>query len=260
MQISLCLPTGGVRMSLQRIRARQPIVHCITNTVVANFTANGLLAIGASPIMADAIEEVVDIVQIADGLLINIGTLNARTVAAMDLAMTAAADKGIPIVVDPVGAGASKFRLETAHHFLTNKGVTLLRCNAGELAAICGANWQASGVDSGSGEANIEQLAKEAARRFSCFVIVTGEQDFLTDGETLAIVTGGHQKVTQITGTGCLLSAICTALLANSEQPIEDLKTLLSEYKMVAKRAFAPLGTYQVQLINELAAISEVSQ
>lgn len=225
-----------------------------------NFTANGLLAIGASPIMADAIEEVADIVQLADGLLVNIGTLNARTVAAMHVAMDAAAKKGIPIVFDPVGAGASSYRLETARQFLAKRCVTLLRCNAGELAAIAGVKWQASGVDCGKGDANMEELAKKVALRFSCLVVVTGEQDVVTDGETLELITGGHQKVTQITGMGCLLSAICTALLATSEQPLKDLKTLLTDYKTVAEKALAPLGTYQLQFVNELERMSEVTQ
>ena len=247
-------------MSLQRINKRKPLIHCMTNTVVTNFTAHGLLAIGASPIMADAIEEVVDIVRLADGLLINIGTLNERTVAAMNVAIDVAMEKGIPIVFDPVGAGASNYRLQTARHFLTNKRITLLRCNAGELAAIAGTKWQASGVDSGSGDVNIEQLAKDVATRFSCFVIVTGEMDLLTDGHMLEVVAGGHEKVTRITGTGCLLSAICTALLASSENPIADLKTLLTEYKHVAERALAPLGSYQVKLLNELERMSEVSE
>lgn len=247
-------------MSLQRIKKRQPLIHCMTNTVVSNFTANGLLAIGASPIMADAIEEVADIVSLADGLLINIGTLNECTVASMEVAMDAAYEKGIPVVFDPVGAGASNYRLQTARHFLTNKRITLLRCNAGELAAIAGVDWQANGVDSGSGEANIEQLAKEVAKRFSCLVIVTGEQDLLTDGKVLEVVTGGHEKVTRITGTGCLLSAICTALLASSENPIRDLKNLLMEYKQVAQCALAPIGSYQVELLNELERMSEVSE
>lgn len=252
------LATGGVRMSLKKIQKRRPLVHCITNAVVTNYTANGLLSVGASPIMADAIEEVAEIVQIADALLVNIGTLNARTVAAMDVAIDAAKEQGIPIVLDPVGAGASAFRLATVHQFLQKHAVTLLRCNAGELAAILGVSWQANGVDSGSGEANIEQLAKEAAQLYKCLVIVTGAQDILTDGEHIKIIEGGQEQITQITGTGCLLSAICAALLASSNEPLKDLEALLAEYKLAAQRAFAPLGTYQIQFINELQRLSEV--
>ena len=247
-------------MSLQLIHQRKPLIHCITNTVVTNFTANGLLAIGASPIMADAIEEMPEMISLADGLLINIGTLNNRTVTSMKVAIERANAKGIPVVLDPVGAGATKYRLDTTLDFLTNTKISLLRCNAGELAAIAGVNWQANGVDSGHGEADIEQLAKEVANRFSCIVIVTGAKDILTDGTKLEHIAGGHEKVTRITGTGCLLSAICAALLASSSEPLPDLKALLIEYKQAAEQALAPLGTYQIQLLNELEHLAEVSR
>lgn len=245
-------------MSLKKINERQPLVHCITNTVVTNFTANGLLAIGASPIMADAIEEMTDIVSLADSLLVNIGTLNARTVASMKAAVQAAKEKGIPVVLDPVGAGASNYRLTTSLELLETKGVMLLRCNAGELAAIAGIEWQANGVDSGSGEANVSELAKTVAKRYGCFVIVTGAQDVLTDGNRVELVSGGNEKVTRITGTGCLLSAICAALLASTESVMDDLQILLKEYKQIAERAAGPIGAYQVALLNELEQLAEV--
>ena len=247
-------------MSLQLINERKPLVHCMTNTVVANFTANGLLAIGASPVMADAIDEMDEMVALADCLLINIGTLNVRTVTAMKRAVKNANAKGIPVVLDPVGAGATSYRLETARYFLEHARVTLLRCNAGELAAIAGVNWQARGVDSGEGDASIDVLAKEVAARYRCLVIVTGEQDVLTGGEQLAYARGGHVNVTKITGTGCLLSAICAAMLASSTDPLHDLQQLLTEYKQAAENAFAPIGTFQLQFLNELERIAEVAQ
>jgi hydroxyethylthiazole kinase len=245
-------------MSLSQIRARGPLVHCITNTVVTNFSANGLLAVGASPIMADAIEEIDEIVQISDALLVNIGTLNARTVAAMDAAIDVAARKGIPIVLDPVGAGASQYRLETVQRLLQKNAVTLIRCNAGELAAIAGVNWTAKGVDSGSGEADIEPIAREVAARYHCLVIVTGEADVLTDGQSFIRVRGGNEKITRITGTGCLLSALSAAVLASTKEPLSGLEGLLADYKQAAEQALAPIGTYQVQFLNELERLSEV--
>lgn len=247
-------------MSLKLIYKQKPLIHCITNTVVSNFTANGLLAIGASPVMADAIEEVEEMVQIADGLLINIGTLNARTVHSMHKAIKAANLKGIPVVLDPVGAGATSYRLQTTMDILQKTKVTLIRCNAGELAAIAGAEWQGRGVDSGEGTVAIKRLAKEVALRFKCLVIVTGEQDVLTDGKQLIHVLGGHPNITKITGTGCLLSAICTALLASSTAPLIDLNLLLEEYKQVAVNAYAPIGTFQIQLLNELEKLAGVPQ
>lgn len=246
-------------MSLRLIRNRHPLVHCITNTVVTNFSANGLLAVGASPIMADAIEEIEEIVQISDALLINIGTLHARTAAAMSAAIDAAKRKGIPVVLDPVGAGASKYRLETVRKFLETRAMTLIRCNAGELAAIAGVDWNAKGVDSGSGDADIEPIAREVAARYNSLVIVTGAADILTDGESVIRVHGGNEKITRITGTGCLLSALCAALLASTNEPLNGLEGLLSDYKKAAERALAPIGTYQAQFLNELERLSEVA-
>lgn len=245
-------------MSLQKIRENQPLVHCITNTVVTNFTANGLLAIGASPIMADEVEEVGEIVSLANSLLVNIGTLNARTIASMEVAIATAYNKGIPIVFDPVGAGASEFRLQTSHRILETNRVSLIRCNAGELAAIAGVKWQSIGVDSGSGDADIKAVAKAVANRYRCLVIVTGAEDVLTDGKHVEIISGGNEKVTRITGSGCLLSAICAALLASSNRPLEDLQVLLQQYKAIAERAVGPIGTYQIELLNGLEQMAEV--
>jgi len=247
-------------MSLNLIRTRRPLVHCITNTVVTNFSANGLLAVGASPIMADAIEEIDEIVQISDALLVNIGTLHARTAAAMNAAIDAAARQGIPVVLDPVGAGASKYRLETVRQFLQKNAVTLIRCNAGELAAIAGVDWNAKGVDSGSGDADIEPIARDVAVRYNCLVIVTGEADILTDGESVIRVPGGNEKITRITGTGCLLSALCAALLASTSEPLSGLEGLLADYKTAAERALGPIGTYQTQFLDALERLSEVSR
>lgn len=253
------LAAGGVRMSLVRIHNRKPLVHCMTNTVVINFTANGLLAVGASPIMAEAAEEMADIASITDALLINIGTLQRTTVEAMQRAIVASAKRSIPIVLDPVGAGASTYRYETTMQFLQTGHITLLRCNAGELAAIAGVSWQAKGVDSGEGDANMLDIASKVAQAYHCIVVVTGEVDIVTDGKALIEVPGGNARITKITGTGCLLSALCAAVLA-AECSVEAIAELLTDYKQAAANANAPIGTYSVQLLNELERLSEVAQ
>lgn len=245
-------------MTLTCIRSKQPLVHCITNHVVMNFTANGLLAVGASPIMAHAVEEVAHITSISNALLINIGTLDAPVVHAMDEAMRAANAHHIPVVLDPVGAGASPYRLETVRTFLTTHRVTLIRGNAGELAAIAGITWHATGVDCGSGEANVAEIAEIVARMYNCLVIVTGAEDVLTDGQHTRHIAGGCARITRITGSGCLLSALCAAVLGASENAFADLATLLQAYKEAAVRANAAIGTYPVQLLNELERLAEV--
>lgn len=244
-------------MSLQQIYKRKPLVHCITNYVVANFTANGLLAVGASPVMADAKEEAAQMASIADGLLLNIGTLNAETIAAMKLAGAAANKKGIPIVLDPVGVGATPFRLQTARQLLLEIDVQLIRCNVGELAALMNAEWQVKGVDCGDGELNIAEVAKTLAKNHSCLVVVTGEVDYITDGEQVAQVTGGDARITHITGTGCLLSALCAAVLCAGVDAFTSLQQLLQQYKEIASRAVAPIGTYQMNVLNELEEVAK---
>lgn len=247
-------------MSLQQITKRKPLVHCITNYVVANFTANGLLAVGASPVMADAKEEAAQMASIADALLLNIGTLNAETIAAMKLAGAAANVKGIPVVVDPVGAGTTEFRLQTAKQLLAELDVQLIRCNAGELAALAGVAWQAKGVDCGEGQLPVAEVAKALANNYACLVIVTGEVDCVTDGEQVAYVTGGNARITQITGTGCLLSALCAAVLSASEDAFHSLTALLQEYKDIAARTVGPVGSYQIALLNALEQVAEVAK
>lgn len=248
-------------MSLQKINLKKPMVHCITNYVVANFTANGLLAIGASPVMADSKEEVAEMASIADALLLNIGTLNERTVTSMILACQSANKHQVPIVLDPVGAGATEYRKSTTYDLLQKVKVDLIRCNVGELAAIADIKWQAKGVDSGSGDTiDVVEIAKKVANKNNCLIIVTGETDVLTDGDKVALITGGNEKITKVTGSGCLLSAICAALLASSTEPFTDLKNLLSEYKQISEKIDAPIGTFQVQVLNQLELFSEGKQ
>ncbi|WP_110926880.1 hydroxyethylthiazole kinase [Bacillus massiliglaciei] len=245
-------------MSLSKIRKKQPLVHSITNYVVANFTANGLLAIGASPVMADEAEEVEEMVSIASSLLINIGTINTRTKEAMLLAGKRANELGIPVVLDPVGVGATSFRKQAVRELLDGVQFTLIRCNAGELATIAGVQWEAKGVDSGEGEMDVAAVAKQVAEQHHCLVIVTGPSDYLTDGHWEFFVAGGNERMTEVTGTGCLLSAICAAALSLDGETIANLRDVLADYKQVAEWAVQAehLGSFQAEVLNGLHRLS----
>ncbi|WP_153732559.1 hydroxyethylthiazole kinase [Sporosarcina obsidiansis] len=217
---------------IQQLRQEQPLIHCITNIVVANFQANGLLAIGASPVMADAIEEAEEIAKVAACSILNIGTLKQQTVDAMILSGTSARAEGKPVVLDPVGAGATQFRKASVLRILEEVDITLIRCNAGELAAIANIPWSAKGVDAGEGQANIEEIAKKVALDHTCLVAVSGEVDIVTDGRSTLSITGGHPMMTAITGTGCLLSSVVGAFLTvGSERPLEAAAEALLFYK-----------------------------
>lgn len=246
---------------LSKIKQTAPLVHCITNYVVANFTANGLLAIGASPIMADEVNEVADVVTAAQGVLINIGTVNDRTVQTMLVAGKKANELGVPVVLDPVGIGISSYRKQVVQQLLKRIQVDLIRCNAGELAAIAGKEWHQKGVDSGIGAMPVSKVAREVALKYRCRVIVTGETDYLTDGQEERYVSGGNEIATRITGMGCLLSAVCTASLASGkEASFNQLAITLQEYKQAAEQSGNEVGTFVVQFMNALQKIAEAGQ
>ncbi|MFC7687721.1 hydroxyethylthiazole kinase [Ureibacillus sp. GCM10028918] len=245
---------------LAKINQAKPLVHCITNYVVANFTANGLLAIGASPVMADEVEEVADMVSIAGALLLNIGTVNTRTEKAMLVAGRKANECGVPVVLDPVGVGATPYRKSAVMQLLEQVSIDVLRCNEGELASIYGVTWESRGVDSGTGDMDTISVAKELARKYQCIVVVTGETDLVTDGQEIIQIRGGNIYATRITGTGCLLSAICAAVLASSEHPMQDLASTLKQYKDASEQSGEELGAFQINFINALQRMAEGSK
>lgn len=247
-------------MSLQHIRTQAPLVHCISNIVVANFKANGLLAIGASPVMADAPEEVAQMVAIAGALSINMGTLNSESVKAMLAAGVAANTLGTPVVFDPVGAGATEFRRQTVRAILRDVCTTVIRCNIGELAAVAQVPWQQKGVDSGAGDLAVVDVAKQVALQYQTVVAVTGETDVVTDGTRVAHITGGSSLTPLVTGTGCLLSAVVAAGLFGADDVFAATVSVLKDYKQVAELAQSharAIGDFQVAFLNALQQLSQ---
>ena len=246
-------------MSLCKIRQQNPLVYCITNTVAANFTANGLLAIGASPLMSDEVAEARELVNIADALLLNIGTVHTATAKAMLVAGKAANEKGIPVILDPVGVGASSYRQQVVEQLLEQVNVQCIRCNVGELAALAGVHWQSRGVDSGDGEINVIEVAKLIANAYNTIVFVTGRTDVVTNGQEVREIAGGDQRITEVTATGCLLSAICAAALTTAQEPISALYHTAQDYKRVATMASQQqqIGHFQYELFNALQQLSK---
>ena len=173
---------------LSKIREQNPLIHNITNIVAANFSANGLLALGASPLMSANIEEMIEIPKISQALVINIGTLIGKERDAMLLAGKMANSIGIPVVLDPVGVGVTRYRQETVRQLLAEVKFALIRGNAGELAAIAGADWQAKGVDAGQGKTNLQEAAQRVALCYDCTVLISGEVDIISDGQQTATV------------------------------------------------------------------------
>src|SRR5256714_5345700 len=197
-----------------RIRQQRPLVHHITNMVVMNDTANITLAIGASPVMAHAPEEVEEMVKLARVLLLNIGTLTPEQIEAMLRAGKRANELGIPIVLDPVGAGATNLRTQSALRLLRELRVSVIRGNASEVGTLVGVAAETRGVDSISLAEDREVVANRAAREFGCTVAITGVRDVIGDGERLARVDNGHPLLGVITVSGCMATTLVAAFLA----------------------------------------------
>jgi len=199
---------------VERVREKKPLVHHITNYVTVNDCANITLAIGASPIMADALEEAADIAATASALVLNLGTLNERTIPSMLAAGRAANKAGVPVVLDPVGAGASKLRNETAARILNEVKISVLRGNISEIRFLAGLKSAAKGVDAseddlqGSADASAGAIAKTLAARYHCVTAITGATDVVSDGKTVVCVENGHPMLANLTGTGCMCSSL----------------------------------------------------
>ena len=198
-----------------RVRARTPLVHNITNYVTVNDVANAELAIGGSALMADAVEELHDMVKIASAVNINIGTLNVRTVESMHAAADAAAELGRPLVFDPVGAGASALRNETTRAFLAHAYPACIRGNLSEIAFVAGLAATTRGVDAGEvdGAASPEEVAAQVARAHGCICAITGVVDVVSDGTHTIFIENGDAAMGKITGTGCMCDGLIAAFL-----------------------------------------------
>lgn len=198
---------------LSEVRAKAPLVHNITNYVTVNDCANALLALGASPIMADDIGEVSEIVALSQALVINMGTLNQRTINSMIAAGKAANQLGIPVIFDPVGAGASGLRNNTAREIVTQVKLSVVRGNISEISCLAGLSSSTKGVDAGESDAKKDGavIAKSLAQRLGCTVAITGAVDYISDGARLAKITNGHEMLGKVTGTGCMTTSLVGA-------------------------------------------------
>lgn len=219
----------SIERAARNVREGCPLVHNITNYVTVNDCANALLACGASPIMSDDIDDVVDITSICGGLVLNIGTLNARTVESMFAAGERSAQLGHPIVLDPVGAGASAMRTETASSLLDRLPVAVVRGNMSEVKALAGASSSTRGVDVCPEDAVVEgnvseaaSFAREFAAKAGSAVAITGAIDIVADENRAFAVRNGSALQGKITGAGCMLSSITGAFaVANPGTPLE---------------------------------------
>jgi hydroxyethylthiazole kinase len=248
-------------VSLDRIRQRTPLIHNVTNFVVMNDTANALLAIGASPVMAHAVAEVREMVAYAGALVLNIGTLEEAWIKAMLVAAEEANGRGIPIVLDPVGAGATTLRTATTRQILQFARIAVVRGNAGEMATIAGLGGKVRGVDSVSA-ADPEGSARVVASQTRGAAVVSGAVDYVADQGRVAEVHNGHPLMGRITGSGCMASAIIGAFLAVEPDPFlaatEASIAFAIGGEIAAAKSAGP-GTFRQQLMDALDGLDRAT-
>ena len=224
---------------LATVREKNPLVHNITNYVAMNFSANALLAIGASPVMAHAVEEMEDMVGIASALVINIGTLDAEWVCGMLAAGRAAHRQGKPIVLDPVGAGATPYRTQTAWQIIRECHPTIIRGNASEIMALINADIRSKGVDSSMNSDDAVEAARQLAKATGAIVVISGPTDYITDGTHMETVTYGSPLMTRVTAMGCTASSIVGAFAAINPNPLEAATHAMTVMGICGERAVA---------------------
>jgi hydroxyethylthiazole kinase len=241
--------------ALELIRKNRPLVHHITNMVVMNDTANVTLHVGALPVMAHAPQEVAEMTGLAGSLVLNIGTLTSEWTAAMLIAGRRANERQIPIVLDPVGAGATKLRTDTSLQLLRELKISVLRGNAGEIGAVAGAGGEVRGVESIRGLDNPAATAKTLAGQHSTVVAITGAHDILSDGKRVLGVDNGHPLLSANTGTGCMSTAVIGAFCAVEKDYLIAAAIALACYglaaEIAAKEASGP-ASFKVALLDSL--------
>ena len=261
------LDPSDIWADITAVRARAPLVHCITNFVVMNFNANVLLAAGASPVMAHAHEEVADMAAIAQALVLNIGTLDPYWIESMRLALPVAAQRAIPVVLDPVGAGATTYRNASIEALMNVALPTVIRGNGSEVMSVAGAAVQTRGVDSGAAASDALSSARALAQRIQGVVCVSGQTDHVVDAKGRWMrLHNGHEWMTRITGVGCsataLIGAFCAVQLDAWRATVSAMSLMAIAGEVAAEKALLRrqgVGSMQIALLDELQLLDHTT-
>jgi len=246
---------------LTKIRTQKPLVHHITNVVTINDCANVTLCIGALPVMAHAPEEVEQMVSAARALVLNIGTLTVEQIDAMVLAGKKANELGIPVILDPVGVGATDLRTENANKILRDVKVSIVKGNSAEISILAGMGGQIRGVESVGEHENIKEVCKILAVKYNTVVAMTSKQDIVTDGKTVYLIDNGHYMMSKVVGTGCMAASVIGAFAAIEEDCVKAAAAALASFgiagEMAASKGDMGPGTFKVLFFDELSDLSE---
>ena len=245
---------------LQKVRTIAPLIHHIANYVTVSACADVTKCFGASPVMADAVEEVQEMTNIANALVLNIGTLNSNIIESMKVAGKQANKKQIPVVLDICGVGATTFRNDKAKELLESIKITVLKGNASEIATIAGLETQTKGVDAGAVETNITDLAKNLATKLNVVVVITGVEDIVSDGKDTYVIKNGCSTMGDIVGTGCMSSSIVGTFCAIEKDYALACVSALVCFEICAELAnkeSCGLGNFKVKLFDKVLSLNE---
>jgi hydroxyethylthiazole kinase len=252
------MPDIDIPEALRALRSKRPLVHHITNYVTVNDCANVTICIGAAPVMAEAREEVQDMVPLAGALVLNIGTLRTEQVESMLLAGREANQLGIPIVLDPVGAGATPYRTNTARMLLDELEIAVVKGNAGEIGVLSGAGGKVVGVDSQGIKGEAADVAREYAQSRGGVVVISGATDVISDGRRTYLVDNGHPMMGRVSGTGCMATSVLASFCAVEDDMVAASVAALACFGLAgeeaAQRCDGP-ASYKVALLDAVAAL-----
>ncbi|MBE0447072.1 MAG: hydroxyethylthiazole kinase [Actinobacteria bacterium] len=244
---------------LQRIKEEKPLIHHITNFVVMNETANVTLCLGALPVMAHAKDEVAEMVSFAGALLLNIGTLTTELVDSMVIAGKRANELSIPVILDPVGAGATKLRTDASRRILDEVAIAIIRGNSAEIGVLAGAGGEIKGVEAVGKDEKIVDVARGLAAREKCVVSVTGPEDIITDGERVALVKNGDPMMATITGTGCMSTTITAGFASIQKDYLKAATGALVTFGIAGEKAATMTrgkpGSFHAALYDSVYAV-----
>jgi hydroxyethylthiazole kinase len=227
----------------RQLRELTPLVLCLTNSVVREFTANALLALGASPIMSDAAEEIVELVGIANALNLNIGTPTPRSSEAMEVAARAAYSRQIPVVLDPVAVGATELRRDLVHRLLRIARPTAIRGNQAEIAFMAGLPALARGVDAAGISDHARVATVQLAKELGSVIIASGPIDYLSDGNKVIALENGHPLMPRVTGSGCVATAFVASFLTVDPEPLSAAISAMTVMNIAGELAAERSGT-----------------
>jgi len=247
---------------LSKIKQDKPLIHHLTNWVTIYDCANIVKTLGASPVMAHAKEEVAQMTSIASALVLNIGTLTVDFIEAMKIAANAANKKGIPVILDVCGAGATELRDKKSLELLTEAKINIIKGNASEIARISGEDVATKGVDASSVDKNMVEVAKHCAKRYNCTVVVTGKEDIVTDGTRVYLIKNGDALMTHVVGTGCMAASVIGTFAAIEDDLVYSSVSALVCFEiaaeLAAKMSKGP-ATFKEKLLDTLFSLDKKS-